>query len=238
MDLSPLEKELGGRKFKTVKNGLDPAEVLAYINTLKEQIKEQATREVPKEHDNGLAHQLEHLDSLVSSLVDQFKSLAPKLESATKPAEGAVSESPGGKMEHLDSLTRFAEKTIIEAEKQAEIIKQEIAKEADATANAIIAEAEEKARAQADRIIAESGVRAEQKAQEAFAAAEHQVQDIIREADGKAGSIKEEAKEEANRIIAEAKQSIVAAKQNAKDIIKEAEGKGEGIKSDASVEAQ
>ncbi len=95
MDTSDSKtKEIWGRRFKIVKNGLDEAEVVSFV----------------------------------TSLIEQNKELTTKLE-------------------HIDTLKKLAEKTVIEAEKQAKDIKAEIEGKAQARAEAILAEAEEKARA-------------------------------------------------------------------------------------------
>ena len=75
--------------------------------------------------------------SFISNLIDQNNELASKVE-------------------HIDSLKKLAEKTIIEADKYAEGIKIEIEEEANAKAASIISEAEEKSKAEAERIIAEA----------------------------------------------------------------------------------
>ena len=75
--------------------------------------------------------------SFISNLMDQNNELTAKLE-------------------HLDSLKKLAEKTVIEADKQAENIKLEIQEQAKAEAASTIAEAEEKARAEAEKIIVDA----------------------------------------------------------------------------------
>src|SRR4030042_2369918 len=106
-------KEIWGKKFKIVKNGLDEAEV----------------------------------SSFVTSLIDQNKDLTIKLE-------------------HIDTLKRLAEKTVIEAERQAKEIRAEIEEKANAKAQAILAEAEEKANMEAGKIISEADEKTEKVATE------------------------------------------------------------------------
>jgi vacuolar-type H+-ATPase subunit H len=166
-------RELWGRKFKTVKNGLDEAEVFSFIG----------------------------------GLIDQNNALASKLE-------------------HLDSLTKLAERTVIEANKQAQGIKKEAEEKANASAASIIAEAEEKARKEIERIISEGERKAKQSAQEKIAAAEE-----------KAESIKINANDEANKTIAEAKQSAVATEQQAQETLKAAGEKADSIRINANDEA-
>ncbi len=185
MDTSDSKiRELWGRKFKIVKNGLDEAEVFSFIG----------------------------------GLIDQNNALASKLE-------------------HLDSLTKLAERTVIEANKQAQSTKKEGEEKANAGAASIIAEAEEKARKEIDRITSDGERKARQSAQEKIAAAEQQAQSMLTAAEEKAESIKANADDEANRITAEAKQNAIATEQQAQEILKTAEEQAESIKSNADNEA-
>jgi vacuolar-type H+-ATPase subunit H len=177
-------RELWGRKFKIVKNGLDEAEVFSFIG----------------------------------GLIDQNNALASKLE-------------------HLDSLTKLAERTVIEANKQAQITKKEAEEQANARTASIIADAEEKARRELERITLEYEQKAQQTLQEKIAAAEQQVQFILKEAEEKVESIKTNANYEANKFIAEAKQSAESIEQRAQEMLKAAEEKAESIKTSATDEA-
>jgi len=177
-------KELRKPKFKTVKNGLDEAEVFSYIN----------------------------------ELIEQNKNLSSKLE-------------------HIDSLTRLAERTVIEADSESERIKKEIEENANAKAAATIAEAEKKAKTEANSVIAEAQRRAEQRTQELVAAAEEQAQTILKDAVVKAEKIESDANEEANNTIAEAEQKASSIEQQAEDTLKSAQEKSEAIKSDADKKA-
>jgi vacuolar-type H+-ATPase subunit H len=177
-------RDLWGRKFKIVKNGLDEAEVFSFIG----------------------------------GLIDQNNALASKLE-------------------HLDSLTKLAERTVIEANKQGQAIKKEADEKANASAASIIAEAEEKARKEIERITSEGERKARQSVQEKIAAAEQQAQSMLTAAEEKAELIKTDANDEANKIIAEAKQSAIATEQQAQEVIKAAEEKAESIKTNANDEA-
>ena len=185
MDTSDSKiREIWGRKFKIVKNGLDEAEVFSFIG----------------------------------GLIDQNNALASKLE-------------------HLDSLTKLAERTVIEANKQAQSTKKEGEEKANAGAASIIAEAEEKASKEIDRITSEGERKARQSAQEKIAAAEQQAQSMLTAAEEKAESIKANADDEANRITAEAKQNAIATEQQAQEILKTAEEQAESIKTNADNEA-
>jgi vacuolar-type H+-ATPase subunit H len=185
MDTSDSKiRQIWGRKFKIVKNGLDEAEVFSFIG----------------------------------GLIDQNNALASKLE-------------------HLDSLTKLAERTVIEANKQAQSIKKEGEEKANASAASIIAEAEDKARKEIDRITSEGERKARQSAQEKIAAAEQQAQSMLTAAEEKTKSIKTNADNEANRIITEAKQNAMAAEQQAQSMLTAAEEKAESIKTNAEKKA-
>ena len=105
------------------------------------------------------------LASFINSLIDQNSELA-------------------GKLEHLDSLMDLAEKTVIEAHKEAEEIKEEAEREANARVASIVA-------------------RAEESLQEKLSLTEQQAREMLKEADEK-GSL----------IIAEAQQKAEAEAQN------------------------
>ena len=185
MDTSDSKiREIWGRKFKIVKNGLDEAEVFSFIG----------------------------------GLIDQNNALASKLE-------------------HLDSLTKLAERTVIEASKQAQGTKKEAEEKANASAASIVAEAKDKARKEIDRIISEGEQKAKQSAEKKITAAEQQAQSMLNAAAEKAESIKTNADDGANRTIAEAKQNAIATEQQAQEILKAAEDKAESIKTDADNEA-
>ena len=138
----------------------------------------------------------DELASFINSLIDQNAELA-------------------GKLENIDSLMELAEKTVIEAGKEAEGIKIEAEKEANARAASIVARAEEKAKAaaqkiiarakekaeaEARRIIAEAGKRAEESVQEKLSLAEQQARDIMKAAEEEGSSIIAEAQNKAEEV--------------------------------------
>ncbi len=166
---------------------------------------------------NGL-HEAE-VSAFIGRLIDQNNDLANKLG-------------------HLHSLTRLAEKTVVEAEEQAKGINIETKRKAEARAITIITRAEEKAKAVAERIIAEAQQRAEVSAQEKVAFAEQQAQGIIRAAEEKAEAIKTPAKEEANKIIAEAKQKSETVERQAQEMMGSAQKEVGSAKGVAEEEAQ
>jgi vacuolar-type H+-ATPase subunit H len=136
------QKELFGRTFKLVRNGLDEDEIRSFVD----------------------------------SLVEQNASLLAKLE-------------------HLDSLKKLAEMTVIEAQKEAEGIRVEIERNANAKAAAILAEATEAAEKQVKERIEEA---------KRYAEVINTGAEVIRAA----------AEEEANRLKAEAA-------QNAEELLRE-----------------
>ena len=65
------EKELWGRKFKIVDNGLDETEVYSFVDSLTNQY-------------GNFARRLEHLDTLVNRLAEQYGSIVRKLDHPDK----------------------------------------------------------------------------------------------------------------------------------------------------------
>jgi len=225
------EKELWGRKFKIVDNGLDETEVYSFVDSLTNQY-------------GNFARRLEHLDTLVNRLAEQYGNLAQKLdhpdklpetylpnrhtidadESTSNPLDfltahtnGNSAEFDSDKLENLDSLTRFAERTVVEAAKQAKIIKTEIEEKAKAKANSIISYAEEKARIEADRIIAEAELRTQERGKEIIAASQQEAQGLIELTEQKLVAFKRTDQIEAKR----------AAEQQVQDILNNAREKTE-----------
>jgi len=138
------------------------------------------------------------LAAFVNSLIEQNAELAAKLES-------------------VDSLMELAEKTVIEAGREAEGIRAEAETEANARAAAIVASAvekakaaaqdvvaraKEKAEAEARGIIAEAGQKAEQGLRERLSLAEEQAQEIMRSAEETGSRIIAAAQEKAEQLSA------------------------------------
>ena len=124
------------------------------------------------------------------------------------------------RQEHLLSLTKLAEKTIIEADKLAEDIRREILDKAKADASRITAEAEERAQ----KVSAE----AEERAQKVSAEAEARAQQVIAEAEERAQQVIAETEERAQHIIKEKETEIVAlATEQAAAVRAEAEREAE-----------
>jgi vacuolar-type H+-ATPase subunit H len=142
------------------------------------------------------------LMTFINSLIDQNAELAAKVED-------------------IDSLTELAERSVIEAGREAERIRAEAEKEAasrsadimakaiekaSAAAQEIIATAKDKVEAEARRVIAEANQKAEKQAREIMKAAEEEGSRIITEA-------REKAEEEALLIKKEAEQLLASGKK-------------------------
>ena len=132
---------------------------------------------------NGLDGELA---SFINSLIDQNAELA-------------------GKLENIDSLMELAEKTVIEAGKEAEGIKLEAEKEANARSASIVVRAEEKAKAAAQKVIARAKEKAEAEARRIIAEAEKRAGESVQEklslAEQQARDIMKAAEEEGSSII-------------------------------------
>ncbi len=127
------------------------------------------------------------------------------------------------KLDHLDSLVKLGENTIIEADEEAERIRahaQGIAEEearatvlraeedARARAERILADAEEEAALKADRIIAE----ADETAREKLAAAQELAQNIVKSAE-------DEARQQMKAIRDQTAAQVQAARQRARELL-------------------
>jgi hypothetical protein len=118
---------------------------------------------------SDLAQKLDQLDGLVRCLQEQQYDFGKKLKQIDKiigQGEGVIVEGEDSRLEHLTSLTKLAERTMVEADKLAEGIKKEIEDNAKAEAAKTVARAEEQAKAEADRIINEAKERARHAAAE------------------------------------------------------------------------
>ncbi len=113
-----------------------------------------------------LAQRLDQLDGLVQSMVELHYDFGKKLKQIdmlVSQGTGVLLDGEDNKLEHLNSLTRLAERTLVEADKLAEGIRRDTEEEANSKAARIVAEAEERAEAEAQRMILE----ARQKARDA-----------------------------------------------------------------------
>jgi len=169
------EEAVSTPQFKTIKHGLDPKEVLSFINRLVAENKE---------------------------LVNQVK--------------------------HIESLKRLAEKTVVEAHEQAEIIKIEMLNEANDKANSIIDEAEKKAKSESSRIIAETVARGKAEANKITAEAQLKAEQTVREkintASQEGHAIIQAAEEKVEHLL---QQKRELAEKEAQNIVREARKRAE-----------
>jgi vacuolar-type H+-ATPase subunit H len=152
-------REIWGREFTIVNNGLDEGEVFAFVG----------------------------------SLIDQNNEYAEKLE-------------------HLDSLIKLGESTVIEADSEAERIKLQANERVDEEVRAVLTGAEEQARAAAERITAE----AEKNAFDRISASEQLAQDMLAMAAENADA---EAKRIVDEVMATVQDKLSAAEKMAHDIV-------------------
>lgn len=132
------------------------------------------------------------------------------------------------KLEHLDSLVKLGEDTIIEADQEAERIRQQACDSANVEAEAIIARTEEEARVLSDRLLAEaeqaSALQAGQIISEATEAAQQKLtaahllaEDIMSSAEANArqetATIREKANEQAQETRAKARRLLARSRQ-------------------------
>ncbi len=225
-------KRIWGQQFRIVKNGLDEADVSAFVSRLVEQ-------------NNELLSKLEHVDSLkklAQKAVIEAAKLAERVKiEADDKAKAIISQAEEeARIEAARTVTE-AERNALDRISASEELAQDMINGAEEKAKAyagdIITEAEEKARAEADRIVAEAQQRLEESTQEAVVLAEQQAQDIIKAAEEKAEAIKAPAKEEGDSILAEAKQKSEAAELKAQEMMIEVAEKAESIKALAEEEA-
>jgi vacuolar-type H+-ATPase subunit H len=128
------------------------------------------------------------------------------------------------KLEHLDSLTKLAESSVIQAEQLAETIKKKAETAATSKVESIIAGAEEQAKSKADRITAESYQRAGESANAMLTSAQRQAEEITRvaqtQAQQQAAEIMKRAEAEAQRHAEEiVRAAEVRAQQQAQELI-------------------
>ena len=117
----------------------------------------------------------------------------------------ARSQGNGAETERHSSLVQLAEKTILEAHKLAESIREKATRDAEAEAERITKLAHEKAREQVARVLEAAKREAEIDAKAVAAQAESQAQQITRKALREAQDILQAAKQQAADIASEAR---------------------------------
>jgi vacuolar-type H+-ATPase subunit H len=159
-------KEIWGREFHLVKQGLDEREVFSFVG----------------------------------GLIDRNNEYSEKLE-------------------HLDSLEKLGENTIIEADQEAERIRQQACDDAHKEAEAILAQAEEEARVRSDRILAQAeeaaALQAGQVISEVTEAVQQKLAAAHRLADDIISSAEADARQETAAVREKAKQQAQAARAKA-----------------------
>ena len=229
-------KEIWGRQFNIVKNGLDEAEVFSFISRLIEQ-------------NADLSRKLEHIDSLkklAEKAVIQAAKQAQRIKSeaqeqASEEVETVVSQAREASQLESERIIAETESSaqakLEESEQLAQQMLADAEEQAAEKAQMIISETEEKTRAESERIIAETMQMAESTAQERIASAEERASRIIKEAEEKADSVTSPAAEEANALLDEAKRKSESAEQLAQQIMAEAQEKAEAIRKLAEEES-
>ncbi len=127
---------LWGQKFNIVREGLDEAQVSSFLSSLIQ----------PRDE---MMEKLGRLDDIISNIADQCRDLSGQIQHIDSTiADSAENrqDTDNDKLQHLDSLTRFAENTIIEAGKYAETIKADIEQQSQNSVKEIIAESEAQAK--------------------------------------------------------------------------------------------
>ena len=117
----------------------------------------------------NLTQRVEQLDGLIRCLTEQQYDFGKKLKQIDlliSQGNGVLIDGDNNKLEHLNSLTQLAERTLVEADKLAENIKRETEQKANGEAAKIVAKAEDKAKTEADRIITEARQKARDAASE------------------------------------------------------------------------
>ena len=143
------EKGLSGQKLNLDKKRLTEADISALVSTL--------------------AQQVDQMDGIVRCLTEQQYDFSKKLKQidlVISQGNGVLIDDDDNKLEHLNSLTKLAERTLVEADKLAESVRKEIEDKAKAEAAKIVAAAEDRAKSEADRIISEAKQSAKEAASE------------------------------------------------------------------------
>ncbi len=117
----------------------------------------------------------------------------------------ARSQGNGAEAERHSSMVQLAEKTILEAHKLAESIKEKATRDGEAEAERIIKLAQETAREQVARVLESAQRQAEIDANAVAAQAESQAQQITRKAHREAQDVLQAAKQQAADVASEAR---------------------------------
>jgi vacuolar-type H+-ATPase subunit H len=244
-------KEIWGRQFSIVRNGLDEVEVFSFISRVIEQ-------------NRDLSDKLEHVDSLrrlaekavieASRHSERIKTEAENIanekaldiigqaqQQGRAEVERIITEAEKHALDRISASEQLAQDMLAQAEEKAKELTDQILAEAQERARTlgdeILARSEETARIQAEKIVPEAEQKAESTAQEKFAAAEQQSKSIIESAEAEAESIITSAAAEANTTLANAMDMMEAAERQAGEMMTKAEEQAESIKNLAEEEA-
>jgi vacuolar-type H+-ATPase subunit H len=244
-------KEIWGRQFNIVKNGLDEAEVFSFLSRIVDQNQE-------------LASKLEHVDSLrklaekavieasrhaerIKTEADQIANdkaneiIAQAQQQGRSEVDRIISESESSALERISAAEQLAQDLLAQAEEKANELTSEILADAQEKAKKlgeeIIARSENRARSQTEVIIAEAEQKAENEVQERISSAEQKSKAIIESAEKETQAIKEPVDGEASAILSNAMEMMEAAEQKAREILASAEEQADSMKSLAEQEA-
>ena len=217
-------KELRKPKFKTVKNGLDEAEVFSYINELMEQNK-------------NLSSKLGHLDSLIRLAERTVVEADNESERIKKEIEENANAKAATIIAEAEKKGKTeANSVIAEAQRRAEQRTQELIAASEEQARSILKDAAAKAEKieldaneEANNAIAEAEQKAstiEQQAEDTLKSAQEKAEAIKSDADKKAARILSQAEEKADELL---KLGTSNAEKEAQIILKEAKQKAEQI---------
>lgn len=192
-------REIWGRQFTLVRNGLDEGEVFSFVGSLIEQ-------------NNDYAEKLEHLDALT------------KLGEST--VVEAEREAERIRLQSHELASEEARAVVAEVEEKAKVEAQRIILESEHLAQEMLKSAEETARSQAEKIIAEAEANIQARLSVVEQLAQDIIQGVEAEAKRQAKEVKSKAKKEAQVSKRAAQQLLDRSKKLAQSDIRE---KFEGV---------
>jgi len=226
------EKELWGRKFRIAKNGLEEADVVSYVESLKEADGSQGLS-------SDFATKLEQIESQIGSLNEQLGHLAGTLDSLSsgqlslgEPVDGeagpnsdqtgsplnalaAKIDALAARLGQMESLTDLAESNGLSFDPDKLKHLDSLTKLAERTiiaaeeeAENVKREIEERAHENARQIVAQAEEEAKSQAQRMIGEAEEEARNIARQAQEKAERDAEVVKQEADQLLAKSRQLV------------------------------
>jgi vacuolar-type H+-ATPase subunit H len=192
-------REIWGRQFTIVKNGLDEGEVFSFVGSLIEQ-------------NNDYAEKLEHLDALT------------RLGEST--VVEAEREAERIRLQAHEIASEETRAVVAELEEKAKVEAQRIIAESEQLAQEMLKSAEETARAQAERIIAEAEANIQSRLSAVEQLAQDIIRGVETDAKRKAKAVKAKANKEAQVSKRAAQQLVDRSKKLAQSEIRD---KFEGV---------